>query len=40
MEYATLGDIDQLEAVELSLPESDLAYLEEPYEPKPITGHY
>ncbi len=30
---------EAVEAVELSLPESDLAYLEEPYEPKPVTGH-
>ena len=38
-----MSSLDQLEeaveAVDLSLPESDLAYLEEPYEPKPITGH-
>jgi len=30
---------EAVEAVELSLPESDLAYLEAPYEPKPVTGH-
>lgn len=40
-----LSSIEQLEeaveAVELSLSDSDsdLAYLEESYQPKPITGH-
>lgn len=28
-----------VEAVELDLSESDIAYLEEPYEPDPVTGH-
>jgi len=31
---------EAVEAVELSLPDSDLSYLEEPYEPKPVTGHH
>ncbi len=26
-------------AVDVSLSESDLAYLEEPYEPVPVSGH-
>jgi len=30
---------EAVEAVELSIPESDLEYLAEPYEPKPVTGH-
>lgn len=30
---------EAVEAIELSLSADDLAYLEEPYEPKPITGH-
>jgi aryl-alcohol dehydrogenase-like predicted oxidoreductase len=30
---------DAVEAVEIDLSESDLEYLEEPYEPKPIEGH-
>ncbi len=30
---------DAVEAVEIDLAESDLAYLEEPYEPVPVTGH-
>jgi aryl-alcohol dehydrogenase-like predicted oxidoreductase len=38
-----MSSIEQLEeaveAVELSLSSSDVAYLEEPYEPKPVTGH-
>mgnify|MGYP000221120413 CR=1 FL=1 len=38
-----MSSIDQLEdavqAVELSLSESDLTYLEEPYDPKPVSGH-
>ena len=38
-----MSSVDQLEeaveAVDLSLSESDLEYLEEPYEPKPVTGH-
>jgi aryl-alcohol dehydrogenase-like predicted oxidoreductase len=37
------SSVDQLEeaveAVELSIPDGDLAYLAEPYEPKPVTGH-
>ena len=31
---------EAVEAVELSLSDSDLEYLEEPYEPVPITGHH
>jgi len=38
-----MSSVEQLEeaveAVGLSLSDSDLEYLEEPYEPKPITGH-
>jgi aryl-alcohol dehydrogenase-like predicted oxidoreductase len=30
---------DAVEAVELSLSESDLAYLEAPYEPVTVSGH-
>ena len=30
---------DAVEALEISLSDSDLAYLEEPYEPKLVTGH-
>lgn len=30
---------EAVEAVELDLTQSDVAYLEEPYEPKPVTGH-
>ncbi len=30
---------DAVEAVELSLPERDIEYLEEPYEPVAVTGH-
>ena len=30
---------EAVEALEISLSDSDLAYLEAPYEPKPITGH-
>jgi aryl-alcohol dehydrogenase-like predicted oxidoreductase len=30
---------DAVEALEIDLSESDLAYLEEPYEPVPINGH-
>jgi aryl-alcohol dehydrogenase-like predicted oxidoreductase len=30
---------EAVEAVGLSIPDSDLAYLAEPYEPKPVTGH-
>jgi aryl-alcohol dehydrogenase-like predicted oxidoreductase len=30
---------EAVEALELSISASDLAYLEEPYEPKPVTGH-
>ena len=30
---------DAVEAVELSLSESDLAYLEAPYEPVAVSGH-
>ncbi len=30
---------EAVEAVEIALSEEDLAYLEEPYEPVPITGH-
>jgi aryl-alcohol dehydrogenase-like predicted oxidoreductase len=30
---------DAVEAVEIDLPESDIEYLEEPYEPVPISGH-
>jgi len=38
-----VSSVEQLEeavqAVDVSLPESDLEYLEEPYEPVPIAGH-
>jgi len=38
-----MSSVEQLEdvvkAVELSLSESDLSYLEEPYDPKPVSGH-
>jgi aryl-alcohol dehydrogenase-like predicted oxidoreductase len=30
---------DAVEAVEISLSDSDLAYLEEPYEPVGVSGH-
>jgi aryl-alcohol dehydrogenase-like predicted oxidoreductase len=30
---------DAVEAVEIDLPDSDVEYLEEPYEPVPISGH-
>lgn len=30
---------DIVEATEVSLPESDIAYLEEPYDPVPVSGH-
>jgi aryl-alcohol dehydrogenase-like predicted oxidoreductase len=30
---------EAVEAVDLSISDSDLDYLEEPYEPKPVTGH-
>ena len=36
---SSIGQLEEaVEAVELSLSNSDLSYLEEPYEPKPITG--
>ncbi|PSQ19178.1 hypothetical protein BRD00_02740 [Halobacteriales archaeon QS_8_69_26] len=30
---------EAVEAVDVSLSDSDVEYLEEPYEPKPVTGH-
>jgi aryl-alcohol dehydrogenase-like predicted oxidoreductase len=30
---------DAVEALEISLSASDIAYLEEPYEPVPVSGH-